>query len=544
LDSNRRTISLQLIMPQIEYRANLSAAVYPMQISDAGRTVIVPGPDNHFDRRVDPAGEQKNAGIPQALYLQDVIPTVDGYQSVGYKTLPAASVAGSGSAFFAGDINFVDSFGQSNKLFVVFREGGGGFLDSWATTPSSAGLSWTATTGDDPQNPSGLSKNISLANVRGTTYLFDGSVLYTLVNSSAAAVAITNINGSLTGIVAADIAAICSANNYLVAVLEDGTIQWSSTTTPTDFTASLVSGAGSQVPNNLVGTPKFLAQTSYGFNIYTTQTVIAAQYTGNARYPWKFTPIKDAGGYFFPSQIHSDPNSPINYAIDSAGNIKIIQLSGATIVAPELSTYLERRTSKDVFTYTTNVFSLEAVVSSFQIHSLVLILDRYILIKDSVTNNTYWYDLTLQRYGKLIVSGVPTTTINGLERGHIFFISDVEVENKVLTTDIYDTTYTFQGVIALGKFQYVRSRVLQLEGVEVEGLQDTALIPSPNFSCVLLPSADGRNFDAPQVQTSIYNSGGLIKYTPHVTGLNHTILFKGAFQLSSLQLTFVPGGDR
>jgi hypothetical protein len=70
-------------MGTIAYRANLSAATYPMTISDGGRTVIMPGPDNNYDRRVDPTGEQKDAGIPQALYMENVLPTANGYQSVG-----------------------------------------------------------------------------------------------------------------------------------------------------------------------------------------------------------------------------------------------------------------------------------------------------------------------------------------------------------------------------------------------------------------------------------------------------------------------------
>ena len=61
-----------------------------MAISRAGRSVIVPQIDQNYDRRVDPTGEQKTPGIPQALYLENVLPTVEGYQSVGFIPLPSA----------------------------------------------------------------------------------------------------------------------------------------------------------------------------------------------------------------------------------------------------------------------------------------------------------------------------------------------------------------------------------------------------------------------------------------------------------------------
>jgi len=75
-------------MGQVAYRANLSSATFPMTIADGGRTVIVPGPDQNFDRRVDPEGSQRDAGIPQALYMENVMPTTNGYQSVGYLRAP------------------------------------------------------------------------------------------------------------------------------------------------------------------------------------------------------------------------------------------------------------------------------------------------------------------------------------------------------------------------------------------------------------------------------------------------------------------------
>ncbi len=77
-------------MAQIPYRANLSATVFPMTIAKAGRTVIDGRLDQHYDRRIDPEGSTRDVGIPQLLYCENVAPTPNGFQSVGF--LPRGTV--------------------------------------------------------------------------------------------------------------------------------------------------------------------------------------------------------------------------------------------------------------------------------------------------------------------------------------------------------------------------------------------------------------------------------------------------------------------
>lgn len=73
-------------MAQIPYRGNLSAAVFPMTIAKSGRSVINPGADQNFDKRVDPGASPGSVGIPQILYCENTFPTPEGYQSIGLKT--------------------------------------------------------------------------------------------------------------------------------------------------------------------------------------------------------------------------------------------------------------------------------------------------------------------------------------------------------------------------------------------------------------------------------------------------------------------------
>ena len=530
-------------MGTISYRANLSAATYPMTVAEGGRTVIIPGPDNNYDRRVDPQGEQRNAGIPQALYLENVIPTGTGYQSVGIKqtgTLPPRYTAGPGYPIAYQVLQFF--FGSAStpkRLTVAFREVAS-YYDHIATDLQTVPLLWTQGTGDEPANPSGSGitpAGLTTAYVRGINYLSDGVKLYTVENPAADVVDITDITGTVTGITWTDVVAICSCANYLIALLSDNTIAWSSTTTPTDFSASLVSGAGSTIPADLKSAGTFLTEAPNGFYIYSATGVIYAAYTGNARYPFKFTAVENSGGYTFRTQVSYDKTKVTQYAIDDAKIIRAITPSGAQIIAAEVSTFLERNTRYDTFDTSTNQFGR---VFLFSVNSIFFVQDRYILL--DIGGVFIFYDTALQRYGKIKAIGTVVTQQDGVDSQLHFIPVNVadEFDTSVLSMDIYDNTIEHSGVLVLGKFQYVRSKMMQLHGVELEGIEDTSIIPSPNISCTLLPSLDGRNFDTPVNLTPFITTGGLVHYPVHHTATNHTLVIKGTFNLSTVQLKFSP----
>lgn len=532
-------------MAAIVYRANLSSSIYPMTIAEGGRTVIIPGPDQNFDRRVDPTGAQKDAGIPQALYLENVMPTASGYQSVGYRAagiMPPRYAFGVGypethtliKMFFGEALNL-------KVLTVAFRTAPGSYQDHIATSFSSIPIAWTRGTGTTVGDPSPFtSAGLSSASVRGTNYLFDGFRILTATNPSAEVVHLTDVSASVTGIVIANIRAICSCANYLIALMKDNTIAWSSTTTPLDFAPSLVSGAGSQIPADLQAPGAFLAEAPNAFYIYTASGVVYASYTGNSRYPFKFNAVENSGGYTWPTQVSSNRTKATQYAIDNSRNIRVINPNRAELIAPEVSTFLERQSYYDLFNSTTNIFSLAAIVTEPR-QSLEFVLDKYILI--SVGNFFLVYDVLLNRYGKLARRGRIAVREDDVDSRIFFLENPIDFSNSAMSFDIYDTNYTHSGVLALGKFQYVRSRKIALQQIEIEGPANTTIIPSPNFSCVLIPSQDGRTFDTAVTPYQVSNSGGLAVYNTHATAQNHTIVLKGAFNVSTLQLKFSPRGD-
>jgi len=523
-------------MPQIPYRANLSSAVFPMTLADAGRSVIVPQADQNFDRRVDPAGEQTDAGIPQAIYMQNVIPTVNGFQSVGWfqrQPIPPRSGGAPGSATI-------------QKTFVLEgtviapRSGSGGYLDV-ISNDIDCSLTWAYNAGATPV--CGAPIEPSIAAVRGTYYYCDQTDIFTFtINAGTKQLTFINVTASALGVIVSDIRYICSSYNYLILLMNDGTIRWSSTTTPLDFVPSLVTGSGVETPGQTID-PQFLVEHPDGFLIFGTYGVIFVRYTGNSRYPWKFTPVTNSGGYSFPYQVYGGSSERTTYCIDTGNKVRIIADGAAQLVAPEVSSYFEREPRHDTFNYSTNVFSYEEF---FNIKKIFYILDRYLVISVIQANTaagaySIIYDTLLQRYGKLkidhnyVVSSPARVTYIGR------FAVDDDTYN--LGLDIYNTDYTFEGVLLLGKFQYVRDRFLQLEEIAIESAKNIAIGSPQNLSVVLFPSFDGKNFTTPVVLSPTITAN-LATVNLHKTALNHSIMLKGAFDVNTLALVFNTTGHR
>jgi hypothetical protein len=511
------------------FRANLSSAVFPMTLADAGRTVISQQGDQNYDKRVDPQGTQKDAGIPQAIYLQDVIPTVNGYQSIGYnsdtKPMPPRQ---SGTGTLALVQSFVvDVPGRSLPAILVQRQGTLSYHDV-VSIPITFSTSWQyqATT---VRPVKGL-EDSTIATVRGVNYWCDGNTIFSFtIDPNTYQVTFLSLLTVITGITIATIKAICSSYNYLIAIDDNNVVHWSSTTTPTDFVPSLVTGAGSEIPSDLQGQARFILTHPDGFIIYSDRNAVFARYTGNARYPFKFTPIADAGGYTTVKQVSGNNQSLVHYGLDNSNKVQILKEGRAELVAPEVTTYLERKTYRDTFDYATNAFGK----TNLPLYAVHFLLDRYIIIGDFV------YDTLLQRYGKL---SYDYHSICASDRYVVFIPNNSTGKPAKLSFDIYDSLATFQGVLLLGKFQVVRSRNIKLEGVEVESSQDASLV-TPNFSMYLYPSLDGKNFLSPIELTCTF-SDELITAPVHNTAKNHSILLKGAFDINTLQLDFTIAGGR
>jgi len=330
---------------------------------------------------------------------------------------------------------------------------------------------------------------------------------------------------------------------------------------PATLVRSLVSGAGQIDPNNSDDAILYVKETASGFYLYASNTIILAQYTGNSRYPWKFTPVKNSTGVYDDGMwgSYGTLTSEGHYVIEKNKYIKFLQGAQAVQVAPEASDYMGKNTVQEVFDYVSNTFTVETKITG--VPTIYAFLDRYICVSVNGTNDNgastekyshvIVFDAVLRRYGRLKLDHTFIFTVT-LPNETLAFVNKQTRTISFLTFDIYQNSAPFagvtyqsaQGVLVLGKFQYARSRKIQLHETEIEGPQNTAIVPTPNFSCVILPSLDGRTFDAAVTPYEVSKTGGLAVYNCHATAQNVSVALKGAFNVNTLQLKFSPRGDR
>lgn len=545
-------------MAQIPYRANLSAAIYPFALSRSGRSVIIPQADQNYDRRVDPSGEQKTPGIPQAIYLENVLPTPEGYMAIGKELLPNLPWTGTTQilqirsaktndieiiAFQAGTLNARRWTGTSWQLIVVSNAVG---------APTFSGVT-----------------SYSYAVVRGKIYIFDGDNLWDyqmLGGSWPYSSALYRVDGITLNIAVVTPAGamdnlryITSSYNYLIFVKDDGTeisLLWSSQLLETDFTPSLSTGAGGGAASDAQGRLAFASQGPAGFYIYCTGNVLFASYTGNARYPFRLRPVNSAPGAPGAGRIYYEPDEESQYYITRHNNLVAVTGETAQPIGSEMAEFLERRIPFDVFDYATNTFSLEQVNDVSERYSVHVFANRYICVSSEPEELTgsrvqykalYVYDAFLQRYGKLKITHtqiIATPIGSSTRQTKLGFLNQHTGEFCVWNFDASAVNGVnfpaFKSVLVLGKIQYVRSRNLILEEIDVE----SATGSKESLEVLVLPSWDGKNFNpALNLYEKTSSTKEVKSYLAHKEGKNISILVKGAFDISSVSMLFHPGGD-
>lgn len=518
-------------MAQVVYRGNLSSAYFPFISRYHGKTVIVQGQDNNFNRQLQSSADSdKDIGIPQMYYGHNVMPTGQGYISIGYEQRIAAydgTNKGITQEITLRDDNYN---GGSKGYFMVAAQG---FYYVLNETVGYAGYATQYWDGAALQNfPTLTNVQITRAHVNGKTYIYIAN--FGCFNWNFATGRFELV--TLTGLTATGIVGITESRGYLIAYSTNA-VAWSSLINPTDFTPSLQTGAGGGNVQSIKGVITCGAPTSNGFILYTAQNAVAVLYTNNAQYPFNFNECIGAGGISTLERVTFDSDSGNNYAYTSFG-MQVIKAKSAETILADVTDFLSGQYFED-FNEATLAFEYQILTAPLQ-KKLTFISDRYLVISYGIGALTHAlvYDAVQKRFGKLKVTHVAcfqydllTDLVSDAPRKSIAFV------NAAGTISVVNFAAAFtnrSGVMVLGKYQYVRSRHLQLQEATIEN-------PTQNgvFNIYDLVSWDGKNYAQTVSGIPIYSGADTITCgfgSP--VGENHSLLLTGCFNTNTVELKF------
>jgi hypothetical protein len=548
-------------MAKYRFRGALNAAQFPLVSVLQGRTVVQPQLDNNVRTVQAFYGTEESAdySIPQLLYCENVMPTAEGIQSVGYLQVinPHPSATDFDQAIIIRD--------EDENNFIFVPAGGNNYFYDSVTS------SWISV---DPIVATDL--RVTRAYVNGRTFIcYDGLGLFEY-NAGLG----TFASVPLTGIAAADIRGISASNNYLLA-FGDLTVYWSSLIDPTDFTPSLITGAGFSIPQDVKAKITNIVGAAGGFVIYTVKNAVSAVYTQNIRAPFAFKEIGNAGGVSTYEQVTSDQSSGPQY-IWGTGGLQKITMQGSEPVSAEASDFLAGRIWEYWDPSSKQLIQVNAEDIEFRV-KLAYISSRFLVISYSVDSTPTFqyaliYDTSLKRWGKVKIDhvdcfpypyyaflgdptydelgeisydGLGSASYDGLgfdtstdppsKRTVAFLQADGTV--KLLLMD-YNKEESQAGVAIFGKFQLLRARMLTLQTLDLEGAYTTNTDGVPRVTVTAMPSLDGKNLDSTVSMKLLLSKHLLQRYGRRVAGLNVSVAIEGTFALSSYILEVTADGDR
>lgn len=513
-------------MAQVVYRGNLSAKVFPFVSEYFGATVIIPGPDQNFQRQLVSAEDMdKDRGIPQMYYCHNVMPSAEGFQSIGYTEIIRDFKSG-----FIEALTLRDTSG--NEVFFAHTADGSNYIIPFG------GGGWTKIN----TIPNTVGVKVTTATINGQTYIYFAKVgcfVYDLASLGLVEV-------TLDGLEKTAVLGITASAGYMVAWTDTATA-WSSTvehsipTDPIDFVPSLATGAGGGGVEAAKGKIVRCVPHYLGFIVYTTDNAIAAVYSGNSRFPFNFREIVNSGGLTDDSAVAADSGSGNHYAYTSSG-LQLVSISQTQTVFPEITDFITGKYFED-FDETTLKFIRQKLTSQMK-KAINVISDRYLVISYGITSLTHAivYDSIQKRFGKLKQDHVscfewkPVGVNVEVPRQSIGFL---KADGSISTVDFSYGSDVSSGVMLLGKYQLSRTRMITLQEVEIENIRDAA-----KFKLYNLVSINGKSLEPAVEGVMSGDFDAANKYNFHQTGVNHTLVAKGTFYASSIVLRFNIHGRR
>lgn len=496
-------------MAQAVHRVDLTNTQFPLISSGMGRSVVV------SSLKEAPSGEKVNT--PNLYYCHNVMPTDRGIVSVGYsEVIPAP---GTNTTF--DDVRVI--FGTlGNRIHLAITTDG----DFYSLEDGD--VAWRNLTA--PAASAG--KLVTVGTVNGVSYIYiqgvGGYKYDEATHNFSAALVFLGLAGTIIGMTA--------SYGYLVAYTSFA-VAWSSLVDPLDLVPSATTGAGGGNVSDIEGKIIFIVSNSLGLLIYTAANVVAATYTGNKQYPFKFKSVDNSKGALGLDQVAYEANSSDHFAY-TKGGLQTVNSRVSKNVLPEVTDFLAGKQLED-FNEATYVFSTTNLTTEMK-KKIKLIASRYLVISYGITTFTHAliYDVVLEKLGKLKITHTDCFEYLGaqveISKESLAFI-DTNGRVQVLKVSVPSTGRS--GIAIIGKYQYVRDRVITLHKILVENVAST-----DSFSCRDLVALDGLNLSVVTPLEVI--STGFRSYALRSVGINHSVVFNGAFNLSTIELTFAVGGKR
>lgn len=540
-------------MPAETFKSLLNAASFPLAARLAHQAVLIPGLDQNVKTPREFYGEVSSAdyGVPQLIYAENVMPTSDGLIATSFQQLITAP-EGAGATFD----QFIQLRDVDENLAYFCPAGGANFVYR------------NATEGWESVNPIGvnLKAKVSRAYVNGRTFIcYAGLGIYEYDT-----VGHTIDKLTLTGITDEEVLGISQSNNYLLAHTNIG-VYWSSLIDPTDFTPSLETGAGNNIPQDVKGPITALIGVPGGFLIFTPRNCIAATYSTNIRQPFIFREVDNCGGIDSYEQVTTETSSSKVYAW-TTGGLQTVNLRAAESIYPEVSDFLTGKFWEEWNT-TTKTFVRARQVFDFVV-KVAHVSARYLVISYGRRNEMFAYalilDLALKRWGKVKLDHTDVTFFTYLPTGNELTYAS-SAPNPY--TAYADTSYadaarrdtleaplkeslaflkadgsihqlvmdyrarTSEAVAIFGRYQLRRAKFSSLQTVRLDHIE-----PEWEVSMTALPTVDGASewLAIAGVEIEAHNNTRMFGFD--ATGKNVAFAVEGTFELKDVEVTMSGAG--
>lgn len=510
-------------MALITHRINLDSATFPLLSELLGRTIIVRGSDQTHPHTF---ATQIAADPPQLYYAHNVFPTPYGYQSIGYDEFIPSTIY----TDFVGVVTLREAETGLTALLGMTKSGR--VLISTLAVPA-----WNEIELSDSAVIRGLT--ITIAFVHGITYVYFyklGCYKYNFALDKLVPV-------TLIGLDPLAVRGIVGSNGYLLAFGDGNAVAWSSVLDPTDFVPSLATGAGAGLIEGAQGETVAAIAIQNGIIFLNATNATSATYQANGRYPFMFNTVVGCGGLSDPKfAAHLSLDSTAAYAYTTSG-LQAINPKQAEFIMPELTEFLSGRRLED-FNEATLTFSVTTPANVIK-KKLAWIADRYLIVSygDELLTHAIVIDVLLGRNGKLKIDHVAIFEFTLYDQT-VFetpkkSIGVLKADGSVVVVDTDISAENSSGIAVMGKYQYVRERWLQLQSVDLENIHG-----SGTFNLYDMITLDGKTLQPPTTGYDTGNAGLSKTYKFHSTGVNHTLVAKGRFNLVSGLLSFNIAGKR